>query len=287
MTMPTIKFHPTMPMALMDRWDENTSTFLLLVGEMTVTLEDVYHILCLPIRGETVRYQADHFTTKYKMEQVYCIGRVMHSETRGHIMVIWLLHPTDEVPLVRQLMVATIALAMLPNGHDTHMHGNLTYAIRDMERHKRLYSWGQSMLSNLYHDLGEYMFGQGCSMMTCTLLQVQIFKHIMCTRPTRVPLDLVLKQPRVFSYPLTHEWQFGDLLYWILIIDRLTVDAIRWRPYLNMYMWVGIPRQLFCMQRNHQLEGWYSHIAIPFYFDQIWLQFEFEQCVPIDVPIYI
>lgn len=54
-----------------------------------------------------------------------------------------------------------------------------------------------------------------------------------------------------------------------------------------MYMWAGIHRQLFCMQRNHLLEGWYSHIVVPFYFDRVWQQFGFEQCVPIDVPIYI
>lgn len=45
-----------MLMVLMERWDVDTSTFLLPMGEMTITLEDVYNILHLPIRGETVRY---------------------------------------------------------------------------------------------------------------------------------------------------------------------------------------------------------------------------------------
>lgn len=41
------------------------------------------------------------------------------------------------------------------------------------------------------------------------------------------------------------------------------------------------------MQRNHLLEGWYSHIVVPFYFDWVRWQFGFEQCVPTDVHIYI
>lgn len=74
-------------------------------------------------------------------------------------MISWLLHPTGEVPLVRWLMIATIALVMYPNGRGTHMHGGLTYVVRYMERHQRVFSWGWIMLAHLYHDLGEYVFG--------------------------------------------------------------------------------------------------------------------------------
>lgn len=56
MTMSVIRFHSIMLMVLMERWDADTSMFSLPMGEMRVTLEDVYRILHLPIRGETVRY---------------------------------------------------------------------------------------------------------------------------------------------------------------------------------------------------------------------------------------
>jgi len=39
---------------LMERWDSNSNTFHLSTGEMTVTLEDVYRITRLPIRGKLV-----------------------------------------------------------------------------------------------------------------------------------------------------------------------------------------------------------------------------------------
>lgn len=40
--------------ALMERWDPNSNTFHLPTGEMMVTLEDVYWITRLPIRGKLV-----------------------------------------------------------------------------------------------------------------------------------------------------------------------------------------------------------------------------------------
>lgn len=42
--------------ALAKRWHSEMSTFHLPIGEMTVTLEDVYRILRLPIIGELVQY---------------------------------------------------------------------------------------------------------------------------------------------------------------------------------------------------------------------------------------
>lgn len=88
----------------------------------------------------TVRYRANRTATDYIREKIYCVRREMPGETRGPIMINWLLHPTGEVPLVRQLMIATIKLVMFPHGHDTHMHGGLTYVVKSMEIHRRVFS---------------------------------------------------------------------------------------------------------------------------------------------------
>lgn len=45
--------------ALVERWHSKTCTFHLLMGEMTVTLEDVYRILRIPIDGELILYDRD------------------------------------------------------------------------------------------------------------------------------------------------------------------------------------------------------------------------------------
>ncbi|KAH9302293.1 hypothetical protein KI387_013876, partial [Taxus chinensis] len=44
--------------ALIERWDPATNVFHLPTREMTITLEDVYHILRLPLVGEVV-FQVD------------------------------------------------------------------------------------------------------------------------------------------------------------------------------------------------------------------------------------
>ncbi|KAL4364941.1 hypothetical protein AHAS_Ahas07G0056400 [Arachis hypogaea] len=46
-------FYPLLA-ALVERWRPETRTFILLVGEVTVTLEDIAHIFGLPIDGEPV-----------------------------------------------------------------------------------------------------------------------------------------------------------------------------------------------------------------------------------------
>lgn len=45
--------------ALVDRWHSETCIFHLPMGEMIVTLEDVYRILRIPIDGELVPYNRD------------------------------------------------------------------------------------------------------------------------------------------------------------------------------------------------------------------------------------
>lgn len=45
--------------ALAERWHSETCMFHLPMGEMTVTLEDVYRILRIPIDGELIPYDQD------------------------------------------------------------------------------------------------------------------------------------------------------------------------------------------------------------------------------------
>ncbi|RYR04687.1 hypothetical protein Ahy_B06g084467 [Arachis hypogaea] len=47
------RFHPLLA-SLVERWRPETHTFVLPIGEVTVTLEDVAHIFGLPIDGEPV-----------------------------------------------------------------------------------------------------------------------------------------------------------------------------------------------------------------------------------------
>ncbi|GLJ21186.1 hypothetical protein SUGI_0387900 [Cryptomeria japonica] len=56
MYMPVIRMNHGLITALVERWHSETCIFYLAQGEMTVTLEDVWHILQIPIQRELVTY---------------------------------------------------------------------------------------------------------------------------------------------------------------------------------------------------------------------------------------
>ena len=53
---PLIRANRGLMTAIVERWHSETSTFHLPIGEITITLEDVYRILRLPITRELVQY---------------------------------------------------------------------------------------------------------------------------------------------------------------------------------------------------------------------------------------
>lgn len=56
MDMPKYRINRGLLTALAERWHSDHNTFHLATGEMTVTPEDVYHILGILVVGELVRY---------------------------------------------------------------------------------------------------------------------------------------------------------------------------------------------------------------------------------------
>lgn len=54
--MPEIRANTGLLTTLAERWHPETSSFHLATGEATVTLEDVWHILHIPIHGEMIEY---------------------------------------------------------------------------------------------------------------------------------------------------------------------------------------------------------------------------------------
>lgn len=52
--MPNINVNIGLLTSLVARWHSETPSFHLPTGEATVTLKDVWHILCIPIHGERV-----------------------------------------------------------------------------------------------------------------------------------------------------------------------------------------------------------------------------------------
>lgn len=56
MYLPVIQMNHGLLIVLAERWHNETCSFHLVMGQMTVTLEDVWRILHIPIREELVTY---------------------------------------------------------------------------------------------------------------------------------------------------------------------------------------------------------------------------------------
>ncbi|QHO40936.1 uncharacterized protein DS421_5g141400 [Arachis hypogaea] len=120
-------FHPMLA-ALVERWRPETHSFVLPIGEVTVTLEDVAHIFGLPIDGEPVSGWTDSSSEFVQNQGIAIFGRepsVSHN-AKSYIKLAWVRRIRDAEPL------------------------NTEESIR---RYIHTYSWGSACLAHLYRAL--------------------------------------------------------------------------------------------------------------------------------------
>ncbi|XP_072066781.1 serine/threonine-protein phosphatase 7 long form homolog [Arachis hypogaea] len=79
--------HSALLSALVERWRLETHTFHLPVGEVTMTLEDVTHILGLPVNGELVTGKTDSSHQFFVENCIACFGREpgLHDHVLGKV----------------------------------------------------------------------------------------------------------------------------------------------------------------------------------------------------------
>ncbi|RYQ83170.1 hypothetical protein Ahy_B10g101797 isoform A [Arachis hypogaea] len=116
-------FHPLLA-ALVERWRSETHTFVLPVGEVTVTLEDVAHIFGLPIDGEPVSGWTDSSSDFVQSQSMAIFGRQ---------------------PVLSRSTLFTDKLT-------AYAHAKYLPLLRDFER-IHTYSWGSACLAHLYRAL--------------------------------------------------------------------------------------------------------------------------------------
>ncbi|RYR55295.1 hypothetical protein Ahy_A06g030534 isoform B [Arachis hypogaea] len=140
-------FHPLLA-ALVERWRLETHTFVLPVGEITVTLEDVAHIFGLPIDGKPVSGWTDSSSDFVQSQSMAVFGRepVLSSNSKSYIKLGWVRRIRDAEPLdteesIRRYVRCQIfcVTKYLP-------------LFRDFEQ-IHTYSWGSACLAHLYRAL--------------------------------------------------------------------------------------------------------------------------------------
>ncbi|KAL4315036.1 hypothetical protein AHAS_Ahas15G0144900 [Arachis hypogaea] len=84
-----------------ERWRPETYTYVLQVGEVTVTLEDVAHIFGLPIDGEVVSGWTDSNHDFLVSQSIATFGSepVVSSSSKSYIKLAWVHRIRDAEPL--------------------------------------------------------------------------------------------------------------------------------------------------------------------------------------------
>ncbi|QHO03889.1 uncharacterized protein DS421_13g435970 [Arachis hypogaea] len=119
--------------ALVERWRTEIHTFVLPVGEVTVTLEDVAHIFGLPIDGELVSRWTDSSGDFLQSQSIAIFGRepsVSHS-SKSYI---------------------KLGSTLFTDKSTAYAHAKYLPLLRDFER-IHTYSWGSACLAHLYRAL--------------------------------------------------------------------------------------------------------------------------------------
>ncbi|XP_057739745.1 protein MAIN-LIKE 1-like [Arachis stenosperma] len=155
-------FHPLLA-ALVERWRPEIHTFVLPVGKVTMTLEDVAHIFGLPIDGEPVSGWIDCSADFLQSQSIAIFSRepiVSHS-SKSYIKLGWVRRIKDAEPLdteesirryVRCQIFYLLGSTLFTDKSTAYAHAKYLPLLRDFER-IHTYSWGSACLAHLYRAL--------------------------------------------------------------------------------------------------------------------------------------
>ncbi|KAL4307317.1 hypothetical protein AHAS_Ahas16G0266200 [Arachis hypogaea] len=125
-------FHPLLA-ALVERWRPETHIFVLPVGEVTVTLEDVAHIFGLPIDGEPVSGWTDSSSNFVQSQSMAVFGQSIRIYVRCQIFCV-------------------LGSTLFTDKSTAYAHAKYLPLLRDFDR-IHTYSWGSACLAHLYRAL--------------------------------------------------------------------------------------------------------------------------------------
>ncbi|XP_052114661.1 serine/threonine-protein phosphatase 7 long form homolog [Arachis duranensis] len=144
-------------------WRPETHSFVLPVGEITITLEDVAHIFVLPIDGEPVSGWKDSSSDFVQSQSIAIFGHqpALSSSSKSYIKLGWVRTIRDVEPLdtdesikryVRCQIFCLLGSTLFTDKSTAYAHAKYLPLLRDFKR-IHTYSWGSACLAHLYRAL--------------------------------------------------------------------------------------------------------------------------------------
>lgn len=171
--MPQIRINQGLLESLAERWHSEHNTCHLPIGEMTVTPEDVWRILQIPIVGELVVYDS----TEQGGTDALC--QVFQNDTICGYKIPWQ-EMVDTYTTFPSILVDFIAGFLCPNHRSKGLLVERDHILESIITHGTRYAWGLCMLSHLHHDFHQVLYLRGASLsLGVTLIQVWTWEHIV------------------------------------------------------------------------------------------------------------
>ncbi|KAL5138315.1 Protein MAIN-LIKE 2 [Glycine soja] len=218
--------------AFVERWHSETSTFHLLVGELTITLDDVSSILHFSITSALHNFHA--LSTEEARFLLTELLEVSAEEARAEIALTRGAYARRWIVAARAYLLHLVGCTLFANNSATYVHVVHLDAFRDLA-HSGGYAEGVATLAHMYDQLDE-----ACRTTTrqlagyLTLLQCWIYEHFPSVHQCVTNDTYQETSPRA-SWWLTSKAHMKGITAapYRARCDGLTVTDVSWFPFLE------------------------------------------------------
>ena len=167
-------------LAMLERWRPETHTFHLPIGECTITLEDVYMLLGLPIDGKAVNgsvqqpnSQCEELLGRDMVEGGGARGQgILLTNLKRHYASMELNENSsenDRVVKARTYIMILFGTFLFPESTGNSVNFMYLHLLTNFEK-TRKYSWGSAVLAHLYSSLCKNAVKEKCTFYGCAFL---------------------------------------------------------------------------------------------------------------------
>ncbi|QHO31238.1 uncharacterized protein DS421_8g239870 [Arachis hypogaea] len=260
--------HSALLSALVERWRPETHTFHLPVGEVTVTLEDVIHILGLQVNGEPVTVRSDSSYQFLVDNCVACFGRQPGPDDHvlGKVNLHWVRRCRDSEPCdtqesieryVRAHIFCVLGTVVFPDKSTTSLNSKFLPLLRNFHQISQ-YSWGAASLAHLYRSLCRAS-RYNCKEMDWPLILLFVWAWermpFMAPIPRNQLLDIGVPLARRWSHWRRHtRYTRRSTAQFRRGLDDMGVNDFTWRPYIDVDVPIELGANLFMCSTKSPLQ---------------------------------
>ncbi|KAL5149649.1 Protein MAIN-LIKE 1 [Glycine soja] len=213
--------------AFVERWHQETSSFHLLVGELTITLDDVSSLLHLPVIGDLHAFEPLHVDDVVQM----LVDLLMTAQCRGpYVCLQWVRDIYERRCQAGHWTVATrasllhlLGCTLFANKSATNVHVFYLEALRDLSMTKR-YAWGVAALVHMYDQLNDASMSHS--------RQCWIYEHFPSVVNSTAEQEYDEDSPRACRWIATKKTLKSiRTLAYRERLDRLQILDVCWIPY--------------------------------------------------------